>query len=84
MFALHWERHRFCSGPFAPLIEGAESSNLIMLLGGPVLSRGETDVVREKLLLEEVQYLRSFLLLRMVKHETVVTVVPEPGKRRCH
>lgn len=70
VFALHWKRHRFYSGPFAPLIEGAKSSNLVLLLGGPVSSRREIYTVGKKLLLEEVQYSRSFLLLRMVKDKT--------------
>lgn len=72
LFALHWQRHRFYSGPFAGLTEGAESSNLVMLLGGPISSRREIYMVGKKLL-SGVQYLRSFLLLRMVKDET-----------RCH
>lgn len=53
--ALHWKRHCFYSGKIAGLTEGAESSNLIMLLGGPILSRREIYMVGKKLLLEEVQ-----------------------------
>lgn len=75
--ALHWERHHCYSGPIAGLTEGAESSNLIMLLGAQYHPEGDLHSW------EETSPGRSsvfdyFLLLRMVKDETT-TALPEPG-----